>query len=519
MKEKIMDKVTNYITKERKIGFFTTLIIALIAHFTCYTQLVATTDTYANGSYYLPGEWEISLGRWGIYFLNILRFGIVSPFLISFISFIILGIISILISDLLKIKSKTSIILISMIIATSPYVCNILLFTYTADTYFIAMLLSVLAVKLLLDESKIHSVYGIICIIFSFSIYQIFLSFTICLICTVLFLEYIKAENNFKYFFKKTLYVILDIILALVLYYIITKLILNVLNIEMADYFGMQDNIKYILKNLLSGISGAYEDWKTYYLSDLIITNTQYYTYIAYFILFILVYLNFTIIILNKNNNFEGIFVKILIWHIIFLTLPIMQNIIRLLVPGSALVPTTTISYIIPILMYVVSLDIIFDNKIMIKKINYIGIIAVCYLIYVYILSGEATYISIEKNYNQIHSQLIRVIDRMENNEQYTEDMKIKIVGGKDYSVILPIYELAGLNTRVGFYGRLGNPPLTYLKEEFGIKNEFATDEEMEEIYETEEYKEMKEFPDKTSVRVINNIMVVKLEENVKNDG
>jgi len=36
----------------------------------------------------------------------------------------------------------------------------------------------------------------------------------------------------------------------------------------------------------------------------------------------------------------------------------------------------------------------------------------------------------------------------------------------------------------------------------------------MEEIYKTDEYKKMKEFPDKESVKFINNVIVVKLESN-----
>jgi len=45
------------------------------------------------------------------------------------------------------------------------------------------------------------------------------------------------------------------------------------------------------------------------------------------------------------------------------------------------------------------------------------------------------------------------------------------------------------------------------------MPNELATDEEIEEICKMEEYKEMKVFPNKESVKFINNIIVIKLEE------
>ena len=216
--------------------------------------------------------------------------------------------------------------------------------------------------------------------------------------------------------------------------------------------------------------------------------------------------------ILKNGKNFEDKFTKILCWYILFLILPIMQNCIRLIVPTSAIAPTTIVSYIIPIIIYVYTIQQMSCLTKSNKKMNFWGILLTIYLIYSYTFVGESTYIALKKNYNQIHSQLVRVIDRIENNKDYTPNMKIKIIGGKDYKTYIPIYEFASLNRRVGFFGDVGNIPLTYLKEEFGIKNEFATDEEMEEIYNTEEYKKMKEFPDEESVKVINNVLVVKLE-------
>ena len=52
--------------------------------------------------------------------------------------------------------------------------------------------------------------------------------------------------------------------------------------------------------------------------------------------------------------------------------------------------------------------------------------------------------------------------------------------------------------------------------DEFGITNEFAAEEEKEKISQTEEYKLMENFPSKNSIKVIDGILVVKLEEKIK---
>ncbi len=511
----ILKKIKNYITSERKFAFCTTFITALLVHFTCYSQLLSISDTFANGSYYLPREWEISIGRWGIYFLNILRFGIVSDFFICLMSFFFLSLTSILINDLLKMKSKLLIIIISIIIATAPYVYNILLYTYTSDSYFIAMFLSILSVKFLLKEQRKYHIYGIIVVIFYLSIYQTFLSFTICLGIMILFLNLAKNKINVKKFLKKSFVFIIDIIISLILYYIITKLILNILNISVTTYYGVHDDFGYIIKNLFKGIYWTYEDFYRFYFSDVMFNNSPYFRQIIYIGIVVLLNINIIIFIIKNNYDFSNRFIKILILYVLFLMLPIMQNSIRLIVLNSSLAPTMCAPYIIPIIIYISSIqDFLHTQKIK-RRLNCIGIILSIYLIYTYILMGEATYISLEKNYNQIYSQLIRIIDRIENNECYSEDIKLAIIGDRDFKQNISIYKLASISGRIGFYGLYPTNSIynTYLKEEFGIKNEFATNEEIEKVCVTDEYKEMKNFPDKESVKFINNIMVIKLEE------
>lgn len=512
--KKFLERIKCYITKERKNVFLITFLTALIANFSYYSQLIAITDSFQYGSQYLPGKWEISLGRWGIYFFNKLRFGIVSPFFIGLISFAILGLISILINDILKVKSKVTRIIISMIIAVSPYVYNILLYTYVADSYFVSMLFSVLSVKFLLEESKKKRALGILCSIGSLSIYQSFISVTISFLFIILILDFIKNRINFISFIKKICRIIIDIIITLVIYYIITKIILKVLNIDVANYYGMKDDFKYIIQNIFNGIYGAYNDWIIYYFTNIFVSNSKYFINIIYLLIFIFININIVYIILKNSNEFQNIFIKILSWTIVFFILPILQNSIRLIVPTAALSQPMVVAYIIPIIIYVMTIgDILSENKTF-EVIKIFEIILVLYLIYAYIFIGEATYVSLQKNYNQIYSQLIRVIDRIENIDNYSEEMKIKIIGGKDFREHIPIYDFSGLNTRMGFFGKVGEVSSNYLKEEFGIPNELATDEEMKEIYKTDEYKKMKEFPDKESIKLINNVIVVKLESN-----
>ena len=504
----------NYITPRRKKIFLITFIIAIIVHFTCYSQLVQIADSYENGSYYISGEWEISIGRWGLVIIDILKFGLVSSAFSSFISFILLGIVAVLIDDLLEIKSIKLSILNCIILIVSPYVFNTLIYPYTSISYFIALLLSVFAVKLILSEKKINYLYSVIILIFTLSIYQVYISFAITLLVLIYLLNFAKQKINFKIFLKNIFKLICIILVSLFSYYLITKIILNILNIQFSNYYGLIDNFLYILKYEPNGILGAYNDWNRYYFYDEMFNNSPYLRGIVNFVIILLFIINNIIIINLSTKNFDDKFIKILTLSIVMLVLPILNNFIRLIIPTAAIAPTMSAPYIIITLIYISTLDYIKDNK-KLKKLYILGIIIIIYLSYTYLIMGEATYISIQKNYTQIYSEFIRIIDRIETNENYANNIKIAIIGGKDYKNHLKIYDKAAISGRICFFHYYDEIP-NYLYDEFGITNEFATEEEKEKISQTEEYKLMENFPSKNSIKVIDGILVVKLEEKIK---
>lgn len=62
-----------------------------MAHFNLFINNAIAPDALATGTYKISGAWEMSLGRWGIVFLDTLRGGIVNEVLIVIVSLIFLG--------------------------------------------------------------------------------------------------------------------------------------------------------------------------------------------------------------------------------------------------------------------------------------------------------------------------------------------------------------------------------------------------------------------------------------------
>ena len=86
---------------------------------------------------------------------------------------------------------------------------------------------------------------------------------------------------------KDILKLLSKITFALILYYIITKIILKIKGIEISNYYGIEDDFRYIILNLFNGVIGAYEDWIYYYFSSLFTGKLKYIISGIYLMIFI----------------------------------------------------------------------------------------------------------------------------------------------------------------------------------------------------------------------------------------
>ena len=126
---------------------------------------------------------------------------------------------------------------------------------------------------------------------------------------------------------------------------------------------------------------------------------------------------------------------------------------------------------------------------------------------------GEATYITLQQNYEQVHSKLIRVVDRIESHEEYKEGMKIAFAGQFEYFNKLDVYDLGnGDFTYLGVFRTVQSASLAgILKERFGIDvevcNVFTLPSNM-----SQEMYSLEPFPSEDCVKVVDGVMLVRLD-------
>ena len=303
----------NKLIKNYKYIFISTFILLFLVHFNLLTTNIISGDILLNNFFYKGYSWEVSLGRFGLWVVGLLKGYLSIPIIDLSISFIIISIITCILIDMFEVKSKINRILIILMMVISPIMSSTLLFHYCSIGYLLALLSSCLSVYLFYKlDNKFKYILPIILIVIALSMYQAYLS-----VITTLFVLYnIKLILNKKYNYKEVLKYLLILFSGIVIYFILMKLSLKVFHIDLSNYSNADKIGINTILSIPSKIINSYKLFIDYYLFDEIIKNSYFKNYIFNSILFILM---FIFIIKDMINNKIKTSNKVLIIILIFL--------------------------------------------------------------------------------------------------------------------------------------------------------------------------------------------------------
>lgn len=397
--------------KKKIIIFISTFILLLLVHIPLLTKNIITADVLLNNFYYKGYSWEISLGRFGLYIIGIIKQYMSTPIIDLIPSFIIISIITYLLIDLFKIKDSINIILTILIMVLSPIISSIFIFHYCAIGYLIAFLCGVLSTYIFYKSKNkyIKNILPIILIIISLSMYQAYLS----LIITVFVLYNIKLILNKKYNYKDVLHYLVLLIIGVISYFVLMKLSLVIFHIDLSSY-GDADKVG--LNTLLSIPSKFIESYKLtfeFVFKDNIIKNNYFNNYIYSIILSILMII-FIVRDIIKNKIKKKNIVLIIV---LLLLLPVFLNSVIFVINDSKLQLLMSVSYII-IPVFILSFDV--------NRIYKLILVLVFGLLFrIYYIQVQATYTSLENTFNSYKL----VISKSINDKK---DYKYMIIGNID---------------------------------------------------------------------------------------
>ena len=520
--DEVFEKFLSWFEFKKRLAFLTALIVGIITHINMITDLIMSQDGLWNSvQYFKPGNWEITLGRWGIVLMQRLNNFIAIPNLTTVSCILIMSVVAVILTDLFDLKSKISIVISSCLVVVTPSFLVTLLYVYTALSYCMCMLFSCLAIWAIykIKNKKTSYTFSAIFFILSLSIYQSYAGLAIGLFLMIQIIKLMKKETTIKEVFLNILKTGILFLVAGIIYLIITKIILYVLVLDMAEYKNAKSfNLLSTLINFKNSVTSAYKDFMAFFFRDRIVYNTNYRRELFYLLFFIssLVMIIINFIKTPFKSKKEKVSVAITVF-VLLLTIPLALNIIDL-VMGESQIYVLTAGQMIAVIPFILALV---ENIEKYNLLKWAMVLSLLCIIGTYYIADNASYTALKLTYNQAYSVTERLINRIEETPGYKREYPIVlggIVGNTNFPRTSNIYDftIGNVVNNTTFHGTYGGQLgtwISFVKIFFGQDIVPVNEGVYFDVITSEEYKNMGKFPEENSIIIRDGIIIVKLND------
>lgn len=488
-----MKKVKHFINKYR-LSILLFFVVGILVHLPLFTKNILTADVLLNTNYYNGYSWEISLGRFGLYFIGLLKGFYVFPEVEIFMAMVLLIGSCCLLFNLFSIKNKVIQVIMNILIVCSPIISSTLLFHYCSFPYMLAFFLGVLSIYLFYKSKRkiIKYFIPILCIMISLSMYQAYLSIPCTLV--ILYSIYLLLEDKFS--IKEFLKAILVILLGCIVYFIFMKLSLVVFHIDMNSYRGANSfGIDTILQ-IPNRVVTSYISFYQFYFTDNIVHNSNVGMQFFNFIFLLLFIVGIIYFIIRRHLSWKNI-----LGIVIFLLLiPFSICFVTIILPDTSLQLLMSSGFLL--------LFFFFGYLIQEQKFLYlVGLILLFFMIRGYFIQVEASYRQLESTYQKTYLVGCNIRRALEEEKADT----VMIVGS-----VSPLLEENDMT-----YGFVSNYPLfwdeytnqkngwsRFMKYYLSYPIHYVEEDKYQEILDSKEYQKM----DYYSLEEIDNVFVIKVK-------
>lgn len=501
-----------------KYALYSTIIFMIITHIYYFIKRLGNEDDLNFISYISN---TLNTGRWtkGTLFTGTIQ----APMVQFTFATIIISLTSVIICSLFELNKKSSMIITSLILATFPSLAMSFGYLFMVEIYMLALISSVLAIYLTI-KYKYGFIPSIFLIAYSLGNYQSYIGVASSL-SIIYLIKMILDNKQIKEISKVFSKLIIVGILGIILYFLILKGYLNYYNVSLSTYKGANSmNIPPITKWPYLFIR-TYYHYIGYFLGYSFFKDMSY--NLIYKILIIIISI-ISLLGLIINQKIYKNKTKLIILIILILLTPFAINIVDFVAYNTNITILNIYQYS---LTYILSI-IIIEKYIKLNKKPlkyYIHIISLLSLITIgwqnFMITNQYYYKLEEFNEYTI-SFNNRLLNRIEQTPGYDYDTPVMIIGEKNsqfHNKLNDINDWENLLTfDQGLWGKfIGYEDLydsnsdtkiiTYINNQLGINLIRASEEERNKVLNTEEYAKLKSWPSIESIKIINNILVIKI--------
>ena len=510
MPEQILKKIKKNILPQWKVCFITALIMGFVAHLYKVTNWLPNWDSLV---FRYDAQNMLALGRWFLPVACAPSSFYDLPWLAGVIAILYHGAGAVCICKMFGVKKNTTAALIGALAATFPTVTSVMMYNYVADGYALAFLLSCIA-AMCLTNKKPNYIAATILITLSAGTYQAYITVTIMLLLCHLVAETLKSKNKVKDMLIKTIKFLVTGAVGMVLYYAVFNALLKITGTELIDYQGFESAASlsgidifgalYVVKN--TTLDYFFDMSKG--LNAFVVINT------------VVIIFTFILYIADVVKN-KLCISKILLLCFYFVLLPTGANILAFLNSSIDYHNLMKMDYMVFYLFFILHYEKSDFKNIKFNTIKQWGIICLAFvLIFNYVVIANVSYHKLNMAYAKSYGVIIRIADRIEQTEGADKCDSILVLGAldnsEDYSVNLPP-DMTG--TTDGFILRADDEVvrqsvLCSAINDYCEKNyKFLAGEEKSELLEKIEEESINIWPEKDSVVVVDNVIVIKLSK------
>lgn len=510
-----LDVIRKRLSPEENLALCSTFLIGFFCHLFIFTNSMYNNDDIRN--LYVNQD-RTDLGRWLLTYVAGISSFFSLPVINGILSLLFLALTSAVLVHVFQLKNKCSVILISGLLVSFPSVACTFSYMFTADAYFISCFLSVLSVYFVTKTDRKYSwIAGAVCLCGSVSIYQAYLPFVLLLLLLFFLLALLQPEDNSdRTIFHLLLRYILMLFSGMGAYYAFLMAALRIKQITLSSYQGISQSGTFGFHELINRSFLVIRDFILFFKPGSILAFNDWMLLSLFVCLVMLAVFFLTLYCKNKvyTSPVRNIFLLLC-----FLALPFCANTIYLISSDlnyhMLMRHSWCLLFIAVTIFYEKAAPFYTLNRQ--RLLEWISFAALFLVVWNYILLSNIAYFNMNFRYEKTYALCIKIVDRLEQSEDYDSHRPIAFIGNysKTYKMeavtdlLEPMTGMKGARV----FGGTSRAYLPFFQNCLGEDIEVVTPEEEAALKATPEFQEMPRFPHDGSIRVIDGVTVIKLND------
>lgn len=488
-------------------AFFSAIIVGLLAHGYAMTNHFLTYDSMWN---LYSNQDMISSGRQFLQYACGIGSYFDLPWVNGLLSLLYLAVTAMILTSIYEMKSKISGFLTGAFLVSFPAITSTFFYTFTIDGYMLAVLLSVLAFYIA-DRYKWGFAVSIPVLGISVGIYQSYISVTIMICITVLLIRIL--DNKISEIMNKAWrYVVMGA--GAYLFYLVTlKIMLFLKGASLSGYQGSDAVTGVPLDVVKQGLIEAFRKFKSFALYENVLTTFDYMKIGVVIVATVAVGLYIYFFIKKKAYTNP---VRIIGVLVLLALIPFGSTLAMIVSPNMMFHLLMRLPWVI-LFIFAIKLAEMFETKNKKKPIIPVNLAASVLLIWGFVVTANIGYFQMNERYEKTYATCVRMVDRLEQTPGYHTGDKVAILGGiLNYDNFPP----TDVTTEYlsGYFGVEGelcvNSTAKYaefMAHYLGVEITTIPEEEEIEMTTREEFINMPNFPEKESIKKIDDVWVIRI--------